>query len=354
MNQDLYKWKDYSPRSFLNKVIYEPVPKKKKGKKIKDSEFNVPTIEQYSGLLETNYNVKQLKVICKKHKLKISGNKDEKIYRIYNYLKFSYFAIKIQRIYRGHLIKRLMRLKGFNLRNKCVNDTDFLTFENVKKLKFDQLFCFKDTDGFNYAFDVYSLWNLISKTKDDEGRVKNPYTRNLLHYKNVIYKLNVSIFLTKKILNRKVKYKFERDIRALSVEKKLEMRTIYVFQKIDQLGYITDTKWFLNLSKIRLIRFIRELQDVLDYRAQISSDVKKQISPPDGNPFASIYIGTLLHKSELTLKTYGLDCMEKLLLSEDKDYKTLGANYILGVLTIVSQHAANALPHLVEAFMPNN
>ena len=28
------KWKDHSPRSFINKVIYEPVPKKKKGKKV--------------------------------------------------------------------------------------------------------------------------------------------------------------------------------------------------------------------------------------------------------------------------------------------------------------------------------
>jgi hypothetical protein len=197
------------------------------------------------------------------------------------------------------------------------------------------------------------LYNLIVKTKDENGRVRNPYTRNLLHYKNVVYKLNTSIFLAKKILKRDIKYKFVRDTTILSSEKRLEMKTISTFQKIDELGYITDTKWFLNLSKIRLIRFIRELQDVWDYRAQISDDVKINICPPTGNPFSTVYIGTLLHKSELTLKTYGLDIMEKLLLSNDKDYKTLGANYILGVLTIVSQHAANALPHLVEAFMPH-
>tara|TARA_B110000467_G_C18267297_1_gene450125 strand:+ start:108 stop:1175 length:1068 start_codon:yes stop_codon:yes gene_type:complete len=347
------KWKDYSPRTFLNKVIYDKVPIKKKGKKVKDADFIMPTMENYNALVENNYKVKQLTKVCKYYKLKVSGNKDEKIHRIYNFLKYSHFAIKIQRIYRGFLIKKLIKLKGVHLRKKCVNDTDFLTFQNIKNIKFDQLFCFKDMDGFNYAFDIYSLYNLIIKTADDDGRVKNPYTRKLLHYKNVIYKLNASIFLAKKILKRNIKYKFVKDKTILSSEKKLEMKTISLFQKIDQLGYITDTKWYLNLSKLRLIRFIRELQDVWDYRAQISNEVKRNISPPNGNPFSTISMGTLMHKSELTLKTYGLDIMEKLLSSSDKDYMTLGANYILGVLTIVSQHAANAMPHLVEAFMPN-
>jgi len=347
------KWKDYSPRTFLNKVIYEKVPTKKKGKKIKDSEFVIPLMNEYEQLINNNYKVKQLKEICKHYKLKVSGNKDEKIHRIYNYLKYSHYTVKIQRIYRGFLVKKLFKLKGMDLRNKCINDTDFLTFESIKKIPFDQIFCFKDTDGFNYAFDVYSLYNLIMKTRDSNGRVKNPYTRNLLHYKNVIYKLNESIKLAKKIMKRNIKYKFVKDNTILSSEKKLELNTIRIFQIIDQLGYITDTKWYLNLSKLRLIRFIRELQDVWEYRAQITNEVRRNISPPNGNPFGDVPMGTLLHKSELTLKTYGLGIMERLLSSNDKDYKTLGANYVLGVLTIVSSSAANSMPHLVEAFLPH-
>jgi len=256
-------------------------------------------------------------------------------------------------MYRGFLVKKLFKLKGIDLRNKCINDTDFLTFEKIKRIPFDQLFCFRDTDGFNYAFDIYSLYNLIMKTKDANGRVKNPYTRNLLHYKNVIYKLNASIMFAKKIMKRDIKYKFVKDNTLLSTEKKIEMKAIAIFQKIDQLGYITDTKWYLNLTKLRLIRFIRELQDVWEYRAQISNEVRRHISPPNGNPFENVPMGTLLHKSEITLKTYGLDIMNKLLISNDKDYKTLGANYILGVLTIVSNSAANSMPHLVEAFLPH-
>ena len=68
------KWKDHSPRTFINKVIYEPVPKnKKKGRKIKEEDFMIPCMKDYNCLLINNYNVKQLKAICKHYKLKVSG-----------------------------------------------------------------------------------------------------------------------------------------------------------------------------------------------------------------------------------------------------------------------------------------
>ena len=345
------KWKDHSPRSFINKVIYEPVPKnKKKGKKIKQEDFVVPNMKDYNTLLTNNYNVKQLKAICKHYKLKVSGNKDEKIHRIYNYLKFSLYSSKIQKIWRGYIIRKLFRLKGIGL--KSVNDTDFLTFEEVNKIPFYQRFSFKDDDGFIYSFDIYSLFNLIMKSNDDSGIAKNPYTRKELN-NNVLYRLNKVIWLTKKVLNKKIKYKFDNDINVLSSEKKLELKAIEVFQKIDQLGYVTDTKWLLNLSQIRLVRYLRELDDVWRYRAQLSNETQRNICPPNGNPFLNIPLGTLMHKSSLTLKTYALDVMGELLKSEDKDNRTLGANYILGVLTIVSHPAANALPWLYGSFLPN-
>ena len=91
-------------------------------------------MKDYNTLLTNNYNVKQLKAICKHYKLKVSGNKDEKIHRIYNYLKFSLYSSKIQKVWRGYIIRKLFRLKGIGL--KSVNDTDFLTFEEVNKIPF--------------------------------------------------------------------------------------------------------------------------------------------------------------------------------------------------------------------------
>ena len=130
------------------------------------------------------------------------------------------------------------------------------------------------------------------KSNGESGIAKNPYTRKELN-NNVLWKLNKVIWLTKKVLNKKIKYKFDNDINVLSSEKKLELKAIEVFQKIDQLGYITDTKWLLNLSQIRLVRYLRELDDVWRYRAQLSNEAQRNICPPNGNPFLNIPLGTL-------------------------------------------------------------
>ena len=54
-------------------------------------DFVVPTFMNFMKIVELNYNVKQLKEMCKEYKLKISGCKNELKYRLFNYLKFSKF-----------------------------------------------------------------------------------------------------------------------------------------------------------------------------------------------------------------------------------------------------------------------
>ena len=56
------KWKDHSPRSFINKVIYEPVPKKKKGKKVKGVDFKIIEMKNYQTLLDLHILLISIKV----------------------------------------------------------------------------------------------------------------------------------------------------------------------------------------------------------------------------------------------------------------------------------------------------
>ena len=99
--------KKVSPKSYIKHHIYESVPIiKKRKKKVSSDNFTIPTYKEYYLLLELNYNVSQLKTICKNYKLKVSGNKQEKIHRIYNFLKFSYYTTKIQKLYRGYLMRK--------------------------------------------------------------------------------------------------------------------------------------------------------------------------------------------------------------------------------------------------------
>ena len=46
-------------------------------KKIDHDDFKVLNYNDYDNLLKINYNVKQLKEICRNYKLKISGTKHE-------------------------------------------------------------------------------------------------------------------------------------------------------------------------------------------------------------------------------------------------------------------------------------
>ncbi len=131
-------------------------------------EFEVLSYEQYDELVERNYNVSQLKSMCRFYKQKVSGNKRELIFLLYNYLKYSHFAAKIQSLFRGHLLRYMERLRGPGLNEQCVNETDFYTLEDLKDLDKSQFYSFKDKDGFIYGFVICSLWNMVGKEKEKQ------------------------------------------------------------------------------------------------------------------------------------------------------------------------------------------
>ena len=82
--------------------------------------------------------------MCRFYKQKVSGNKRELIFLLYNYLKYSHFATKIQSRFRCHLVRYMERLRGPGLTEQCVNETDFYTLEDLKDLDRSQFYSFKD------------------------------------------------------------------------------------------------------------------------------------------------------------------------------------------------------------------
>ena len=112
----------------MKKKIYDSITSIKRGKtKVPQDKFKVLNYEEYDNVIKYNYNVSQLKTICKHHKIKKTGNKDELIFRVYNFLYYSLFAVKIQSVFRGYLQRKLNKHRGpgFLNYNKCVNDSDF-------------------------------------------------------------------------------------------------------------------------------------------------------------------------------------------------------------------------------------
>ena len=313
---------------------------------IDETNFVCPKYNEYNLLISSNYRVKQLKEICRKYKQKVSGNKNELTYRIYNYLRLSSFLVFIQRCCRHFLLNKYNKVHGPACLNRklCVNTTDFLTMDSLHNLPYCQFFSFEDSNKQIYGFNILSLVNLLSK---GGMSTTNPYNRQKFPTfvrQNINYILRVS-----KIFGDKVVVKIEQP-KPLPIAKQLELRSLAIFQDIDNLGNYTDSAWFTSLSRIMLVRFLRELGDIWGYRAQLSETVKREICPPIGDPFRTINIHTLPNHTVEGLKKMALTTMESLVRrGVNESSRALGANYVLCALTLVNNDAANALPWLYQS-----
>jgi hypothetical protein len=96
----------------ITKRAMKSLPEVKKAIKVTDECISIPTIKNYDNLTKYNYNITQLKIIAKHYKLKISGNKPQLSMRIFSYLYFSLYATKIQKIFRGMLVKKYKLVHG--------------------------------------------------------------------------------------------------------------------------------------------------------------------------------------------------------------------------------------------------
>ena len=66
----------------------------------------------------------------------------------------------------------------------------------------------------------------------------------------------------------------------LSIEKCVDL-----FSDISQQGYFCDIKWILSLNLIKLKKLYRNLEDIWNYRAYLTNDIKSRIAPPDGKVY---------------------------------------------------------------------
>jgi hypothetical protein len=340
----------FSPNSFLLKSLYEPISwkegEKKRRKKIPQDGFEIPEYKEHEKIKTTNHNVFQLKQICRFYKQKVSGNKTQLVFRIYNYLRFSYHINIIQKNFRGWLTRKLESLKGPAYRDrKCNNIKDFMTLDKLSDLSETQFYSYKDEKGFIYGFDICSLHNLFKES----CKKLNPYTRK--HFPKNLKKQVRQIIRLSHILNRNIVIDLEADDPE---DKEIEFNAIKIFQILDSFGHVTDTDWFMTLNRNYLIKYIRELFDIWNYRAQLTPEVKRKICPPNGKPFGTELVNSLHNRTYDYLQKYCLKVMNNFVtLGEDIEMHKLGAIYVLGGLTIVNSQAAEAFPWLYHSFAPN-
>ena len=342
--------------NIVDYCLNKPVPCRKSKTKINADDFTIPNFSEYYNILDINYNLQQLKAICKAYNLKLTGNKDELKKRIYNYMHYSYKATFIQKFVRMNFVKIYLYLHGPGFYNKlrCTNDTDFCSLDYLTDIPYTQFICFKDEDNFIFGFDIKSLYNLYLKNKT---QIENPFTKKIINkevFDNMIYYIKYS-----NILNIAINIDYS-ELEKINESKKLELKILTLFQTIDSLGNYTNMSWFTNLTKYDLIRFVRELFDIWNYRANLTQETKREICPPFGKPFRIMnmnmnihYINGYSYNTILKNVVYMLD--ELINKGINDDSRSLGCYYILCALTLVSPDAAEALPWLYESvnYEPN-
>lgn len=341
--------KDEYMNSISNK-IEQKIQTNKKLSKLDEENMIIPTINTYNDLTKYNYNVQQLKEIAKNYKLKVSGNKNELLTRIYAFLYLSSYIIRIQKVFRGLLQRKYNKCHGPAWLNRklCTNNSDFISMEPLDEIERNQFISYKDADGFIYGFDIMSIYNLISKNKKSDD-IKNPYNRGV--FPTILFKNLRMIIRIGKILNIKIQLQDEQDLSHMSPQKQVEMRTLTLFQNIDALGNYSSPEWFLSLNKLKLLKFVRELSDIWNYRAQITPETKRYICPPNGEPFRNLHLQYIYNEQDINnIRKVILEVLEKFVNSgADKDSKSLGAYYVLGALTLVNENAATSLPWLYQS-----
>jgi len=314
---------------------------------VEKRDFNMPRIDEYEQILNIKYTLKELNSIKKKYGIIGGKNKKEIQYLLYNLLRFQYNINKIIKKYRSYLLFKYKKLLGSR---NYTNLEDFETLEPLKSLINLNIISLVDSSDDNnnvYGFYIKSYKKLLLKYKK---KAFNPYTRKVIVESeneriNLVIKLNRLLNIPDDNINN--------DVIVLTSESKLKFEIHDLIHDINNLGNYADSMWIEGLNKNQIIKYIFELKDIWEYRANLTNQTKFQIYK-FGNPFFDIPSNLLVSYNDTKLKKILINLMRRLISSEDNNIASLGAFYILGTLTLIEENSRNAMPWLYQSFYYTN
>ena len=227
----------------------------------------------------SDYNIKDIKYTLQRiSNTKNTKNKKDDLFKllINEFNKDNSKNIVICQSYiRRYLVqKNKIRGPGYFLKELCKNDEDFYFMTSINEIDDKYFFSYKDQINNIWFFDIRSFKQLIRHKSD------NPYTREKIP-DNIINN-------AKDILKNLSIQKISTDIIELTHtnhEDIIKQKCVDLFSDISQQGYFCDIKWILSLNLINLKKLYRNLEDIWNYRAYLTNDIKSKIAPPDGKVY---------------------------------------------------------------------
>lgn len=328
--------------------LSEPLPKKIK---LAPQSPRIFTYEEYilSSTPINKLRLMDLKVSCHHYNLSNLGKKPDLVSRLskfFNQMEYYHNNInhikRIQSLFRGWRVRNQIKLHGIYLFNKsmCHNQEEFYTFDDIKEIDDDFFFSIKQ-DSYIFGFDIRSIYRMFN-TLNTDVPILNPYTNQSLD-SNDIERANLLVsYLERKDINIR-----HEDMMEISPQQEVALKATDVFQKMDYLGNHIDAEWFHQMNIGELKDYYRLLEDIWNYRANLSEEAKLQIVP-SGNIF-SISVSSVNHLNDkIKVQHIVLDVIDILVSSGlTIPDKTTGAFYVQAAFAGISPMAAQAMPHMM-------
>lgn len=224
---------------------------------------HIYTLEKLPDCL--NCNIINLYDTLNYHKIKY--DKNDKIINLYNKLKNRLEdidnyknniskIITIQKNIRKFLIYRYKKLS---------NTEDFYTLDNVYLTPLKFIHIIKDSNNVSYFFDLRSLYKYLELSHNILNPYKNiPFTEGEMK----AIKIRLNSFDKGELIIKEDN---------LTPEQYYKQYLIDIFQKFDNLGYITNIEWYLKLTFNQIKDLYIKCEDIWNYRASLTTLQKKNI-----------------------------------------------------------------------------
>jgi len=227
-------------------------------------------------------------------------------------------------------------LRGKSQREKlntyqCNNDEDFYTYDDLKNVPKIYFYSYSDSNNLRWGFDIRSLQKLISM------HYPNPYTTEPVP-ENVIQDVSLKMSDLKKLPEYEdLTDSIQRDRKAL-----IKQNVVDLFSLIEQSGYTCHVEWFTTLTRHKLKELYKQLEDIWNYRSQLSNEMKRNICPPDGQIFQTPIVEVMQYTVKEDLQELILHEVKKFTKAVSDSDRKLGYMYFLIGLGTVSQDCKEA------------
>ena len=329
-------------------------------RKIESNEF---TYEDYKTFYANNCKQKPFlykqQILASLVKLKIPHSKSDKKNVLFEKMINAFKLIQskdnkkdIEKInlivqkWRHIVEERKYRIYGPGFKNKkiCKNNEDCFTLESIDDIDNKYFFSIQDGFGSVFFFDIRTFNKFILKKSN------NPFTREPFSDETLQIFEDRKKFMEKN--NIDILFKEDLDyLKNMTPEEKINSRLLNLFQIIDELNVVaggTRLQWFNNLTMSQLKNYYKVLEDIWNYRANLSTQQKHDICP--NRHMFSISVNAVFNINNIIkIKNIVLNEIEALITtSENVNHRHTGAYYTLIAFTEVSGECANDLPWLIQ------